>query len=63
MILNNEENIPIHILANIISNYILINTGKIIQINLPLQTDKEKELFIKAINFIEINGMYFNKKR
>lgn len=54
---------PIHIFANIISNYILINTGKIIQINLPLQTDKEKQLFIKAINFIEINGMYFNKKK
>jgi hypothetical protein len=45
-----EQFLPIEAYAQAIEQRIYQLKGVVVQIKLPLQTDKEKELFIKAIN-------------
>ena len=51
--LEDGQSAPIAIFGSILQQYIYQNTGKIVNINLSLETEKEKELFIKIIKIIE----------
>lgn len=44
---------PVSFFATIIQSYIYQKTGNVIVVKHPLQTEREKELFIKAIEIIE----------
>jgi hypothetical protein len=46
--------IPVPILAHAIEQYILQQKGVLVQIKLPLTTEKDIEAFEKAINSIQI---------
>jgi len=49
-----ERQIPVIFVAAQIEEIIYSFTGKVVKINLPLQTPKEQELFIKLINIMGI---------